>query len=934
MIQLLRKQFAAIKAIKRIQAMQMLQFVTIFSFSFLGLVAFLLLLTIPAFAQNPSNKAASKEEFLASKDSSKIAKDSLKKIALNKQKDIETTVNYKAVDSIRFNVASKMIYMFGSSNVGYGKITLDAEQIDMNWQTNLIVARSRYDTTAKKIIGKPVFTDQGTKYNIDAMTYNFKTRKGIIQGIRTKQDEGYVVGSRVKKTPDNAMFIGNGLYTTCDHPEPHFGIRSRKMKVIPNKVTVSGLFNLEIAGVPTPLGFLFGMFPQPNRRRSGLIFPQYGETQTNGFFLQGGGVYLALSNYVDVALQTEIHSKGRWGLTGASKYLKKYKYSGNVNVTFLQTLTEIDGSTTKNVENNFNVTWSHTPQTRGTSRFSANANFGTNNASRKMMLPNGNANSFLSSSLRSNLSYSKTLLNNAVTLSSTLSHDQNLISKIITITPNVNMAVNRIYPFKSKLNPNSKSLFRQLNIAYTGTAQTAFTNLRLANPYVANSKADTMSFAPENFEKMLKQAQTTVKHNIPISTSTTVAKYFNINFSGNYSESWAFERYYARNNPTAIPTDSNLNTYRTNKGGLAIDTISGLSRFYDYNLSMGLQTRLYATYFFKGRVEALRHTMAPNISYNYSPDFSGREYGFFQQVPVDSAGTKYTNKSIFPSYAGSPRQGVNNSIAFSLSNLIEIKVKSNNDSIKTAKKIAIFDDISIGSGYNFAADSMRLGNFSIGARTSIAKQITINISGNLDPYAYIEYQKPPISKSTEPVDLPTYMVKNPTVIYRSRYYAWEKGQGIGSLTNLGIQLSTSLNRKAANKEHKAKTPDEQAEVDFINRNKHLYIDFDIPWNLVLSYNVNYSRAGFAKANITQVFSFNGDVSLTKKWKVTFNSGWDFQASTLSFTQFAIARDMHCWQMNVTWIPFGQRAGFTFDLNVKSSILRDLKLSRRNNWYYR
>lgn len=887
------------------------------------------------FAQTPTNKSVSNEQFMASKDSSKLAKDSLKKIALAKQRDIETTVNYKAVDSIRFNVESKMIYMYGNSKVGYGKIDLEAEQIDMNWQTNLITARSRYDTTARKVIGKPVFTDQGTKYAIDEMTYNFKTRKGIITGIRTKQDEGYVVGNRVKKTPDDAMFIENGLYTTCDHSEPHFGIRSRKMKVIPGKVTVSGLFNLEIAGVPTPLGFLFGMFPQPNRKRSGLIFPQYGETQTNGFFLQGGGLYLAINNNIDLALQTEVHSKGRWGLTLGSSYKKRYSYDGRLNITFLQSLTEIEGSTLRNTENNFNLTWSHTPQSKGTSRFSANANFGTNNATRRMMLPGTNPNSFLSSSLRSSVTYSKTFSNTPFSFGAAIAHDQNLISKIINITPNVNLSMNRIYPFKSKNNPSSKSLIRQLNIGYTATGQAVITNLRAANPYIPNDKADTLSFAPENFATFLKQAQTSVKHNIPISTSTTVAKYFNVSFGGAYNESWSFERYYARNNVAAVPQDANINNYRNNVGGLKIDTVSGLSRFYDYNLSTNVGTSLYMTYFLKGRIEAIRHKMMPTIGYSYTPDFSGREHGFFQQMPLDSSGTKYQNRSIFPTYAGAPRQGLSNSLTFSMANNLEIKVKPNSDTIKTSKKIAIFDDINIANSYNFAADSMKLGNFSFGARTSILKQITLNFTANLDPYAYIQYEKPAKQGGEKtPINLENEIITNPTVVYRSRHYAWDRGQGLGSITNMGMQVSTTLNRKAATKEHKAKNAEQQNEVDFINRNRHLYIDFDIPWNLVLSYNVNYSRAGFAKANITQVVTVNGDVSLTKKWKVTFNTGYDVQAKSINFTQFTIARDMHCWQMNVTWIPFGQRAGFTFDLSVKSTILRDLKLSRQNNWYYR
>jgi hypothetical protein len=902
---------------------------------------FLFFQVVTVFSQNTLSKTSTSSTPI-NKDSLRTKKiDSLKKIALNKQRDIETTVNYQATDSIRFNVNSKMIYMFGGSKVGYGKIDLEANRIDMNWQTNLITAQSSYDSTTKKIVGKPVFTDNGTKYNIDAMTYNFKSRKGIIKGIKTKQDEGFVVGNRVKKTPDNAMFVENGLYTTCDHPEPHFGIRARKMKVIPDKVTVSGLFNLEIAGVPTPLGFLFGMFPQPNRRRSGLIFPQYGETQTNGFFLQGGGIYLALSDYVDLALQSEFHTKGRWGLTGASAYKKRYKYDGRVNITFLQTLTENEGTVQRNIENNFNVTWTHTPQTKGTSRFSASANFGTNNATRRMMLPGTNPNTFLQSSLRSSVTYSKNFegkLLQPFSFGASLAHDQNLITKIINITPNANLSMNRIFPFKSQKNPSSKSLFRQINIAYNGTAQMALTNLRPANPYRSDSKADTLSFAPENFSAILKQAQPVIKHNIPISTSTTVAKYFNINLGGNYSETWAFQRYYVRNKNLVLGNDTNdqvLATRRANEGGFQTDTINGFSRFFDYSVNAGLQTRLYATYFLKGKVEAIRHTMAPNISWTYNPDFSGREYGFYQYMPTDSTARAYQKKSIFPTAAGAARQGFSSSVGFSLNNIVEMKVKPKYDSIKTSRKITIFDDISFSTSYNLAADSMNLAPFNLGARTTIAKKLTLNFNAVVDPYAYVVYKDPKSpTQGNEPIDLPTNSIRNPTIIYRSRHYAWDKGQGIGSLTSLGMQLSTNLNPKATTKEHKAITPDQQAEVDFINRNKHLYVDFNIPWSLILNYQINYSRAGFGRENIVQVLSFNGDVSLTKKWKVTYNSGWDFQAGQLAFTQFAIARDMHCWQMNVTWIPFGERSGFTFDLNVKSAILRDLKLSRRNNWYYR
>jgi hypothetical protein len=899
------------------------------------------------FAQNPQNpmlppKTALNTALQTAKDSLKtFSKDTTKQKQANKQikklqKDIETTVQYQAKDSIRFNVNKKMIYMFGSSQVVYGKISLNAENIDLNWQSSEVKARSRFDTITRKVIGKPVFTEQGTKYDIDAMTYNFKTRKGIITGIRTKQDEGFVVGNTVKKTPENSMYVKEGLYTTCDLPHPHFGIRSRKMKVIPDKVTISGLFNLEIEGVPTPLGFLFGMFPQPNRRRSGLIFPTYGETQTNGFFLEGGGIYLNVSQYFDFLLTTEFHTKGRWGFRSTINYKKRYKYTGTLGFRFLQSFEEIEGRTDQIVSNDFNVNWSHTPQTKGTGRFTASANFGTNSSNRRMMLPGASPTAFLQSTMNSNITYNKSFEGTPFSFGASLAHTQNIITKIVNITPNVNFSMNRIYPFKSKNNPNSKSLLRQINLSYTGTSSTTFTNLVAANPNIANSKPDTLSFAPANFERIAKQAQYSVKHSIPISTSTTIAKNFNLSIGGNYNETWAFERYYVRNgNPTPRAGEAALNNYTFNRNGLVTDTISGLSRFYDYSLNTSVVTRLYMTYFLKGRVEAIRHQMAPNIGFSYSPDMSTDTYGFFQQVPTDASGTQYKKQSIFPAFAGTPRQGESGSVNFSMNNIVEIKVKPNNDSVKTSKKITIIDDFSIGSSYNLIADSMNLAPFNLGLRTSLLKQVTINISGTLDPYAYEFYQPNTTTTSTSLDNLPP---RNATVTkpiaYRSRYYAWQRGQGLGTLTTVNIALSTNLNRKAANKEYKAKNPEQQQEVDFINRNRHLYVDFDIPWNLNINYNLSYGKTGYNAANITQTMSFTGDVSLTKKWKVGFQSGWDFVASNFSFTQFNIARDLHCWQMAVTWIPFGPRTGFTFDLNVKSTILRDLKLSRRNNWYYR
>lgn len=902
------------------------------NFLYLLFSLYLFVFQLHSVAVQASGKVPTKSLELTLRDTTKKIKDSLK--TLQPRRDIETTVSYQAKDSIRFKVREQMIYMFGSSKVVYGKIALEAETIDMNWKTNLVRANGKLDTTTNKMIGQPVFTDQGQKYNIDAMTYNFKTKKGVITGIRTKQDEGFVVGGRVKKMPENEMFVNRGIYTTCDLPHPHYGIRARKMKVIPEKATVTGPFNLEIENVPLPLGFLFGMFPQPNRKRSGLVFPQYGETQTNGFFLQDGGLYVTIKDRFDIALLGEIHSKGRWGLRMPINYAKRYAYTGNLNLSLLRSFQEVDGRTTPTATTDFRVTWSHTPQTRGTGRFSANVNFGTNSSTRNMMLPGGNPQSFLQSSINSNINYSKTL--GIFSFGIAVPYNQNIITKIITITPNANISMNRVYPFKSLAKPGSKSLLAQLNIGYNGTVQSNFSNLvprTVVNNVVRN---DTVSFEPANFNRIFNNSQISAKHNVPISTATTIAKYFTLSLNFNYSETWYLERYQYGNGTVNLPRDTKLDNYRFNTGGnIKIDTIKELSRMYDYSTSANVNTRLYATYFMKGRVEAIRHTMAPNIGFSYTPDFGAALFGFYQLAPTDSTGLRYQKRSVFPTFAGTPRQGMSGSIAFGLDNQLEMKLRPReSDTVKTSRKITLIDNIGIQGSYNLAADSMRLSPIGISARTTLLKKVNVNITASLDPYAYVSA---PVRTNDTNQTPPDNQINPRTVyppFYRSKHYAWEKGQGIGNLTNVTIGFGTNLNPKAASKQYKAKTPDQQNEVDFINRNRHLYIDFEIPWSLNVNYNLNYSKMGYADAQITQTMNFNGDFSLTKKWKVTYTSGWDFKANELTFTQFTIARDLHCWQMNVTWIPFGPRTGFTLDINVKAATLRDLKLSRRNNWYYR
>lgn len=828
--------------------------------------------------------------------------------------DIKTTVEYAAKDSIRFNVITQKVYLYGDAKVTYGEISLKAERIDMDWKTNLVKARGKKDTLTGKEIGIPVFTDKGVDYKASEMSYNFKTQKGIISQIKTKQGDGFIVGERVKKDQYDNLFMGRGIYTTCDLPHPHFGIRAKKLKVVPGKLVVASMFNLELMGIPLPLGFPFGMFPQPKRKSSGFIMPQYGETRERGFFLSNGGFYFAISDYVDIHVLGEIHSKGGWGSTVRSSYMKKYAYTGNLQFVYNKRVNEIPGSLESKIQNDFSLTWSHSPQSKGNGRFSANVNAATSTFNRNNSFQPTN---FVTPALNSSINYTYNFANTPFTASASLRHTQNIVTKIVELSPDVNVSMQRQQPFKSK--SGKKTLLTELSFSYNMTGRASITNrnagggsLSLPSTTTLENvpKADTAVFNFANLGKIIGRSQMGMEHNIPISTSVTILKYFTVNLNASYKETWYPEKY-------------NFEYLGNNK--VRIDTLKGLSRFYNYNTGASVQTRLYAFYYPKSKkVDMIRHVINPSLSLNYTPDFGEPSFNFYQRAKVGEAPRSDTISvlSRFNGNYGTPSRGRSGTISFNLTNTLEAKLKKSEDdtaSKKPAEKVMILDNFGFSTSYNMVADSFKLSQISMNARTKLFKKFDINFGATLDPYTY---------------ELTSYNPKTGDITQRRLdRYAWQTGNGIGNLVNANMAITTSFKPPSAKKEYNDKRYSPE-ELEFINANRNLYVEFNVPWTLNFSYNLNYTKQGFTKAQVVQTLTFNGDVSITKKWKIGFNSGYDFVVKGLSFTQLNISRDLHCWSMTATWIPFGPRAGYTVDINVKSAILRDLKLSRRNSWYFR
>ena len=831
--------------------------------------------------------------------------------------DLQEEVKYTAEDSVIYDAAVSKVYLFHNAKVEYTNLTLTAEYIEIDLVKNIAFAKAIPDTTGK-LKGKPVFSQGAEKYEANAMTYNFKSKRAKIQGIVTQQGEGYIHGESVKKTPENEMYIRNAQYTTCNLEHPHFHIQASKIKVIPGKKLVTGPFNIHFKELPTPFGFGFGIFPTPQSASSGLIVPTYGEAVDRGFFLRNGGYYWHINDYAEARILTDVYSKGGYGLSLLSGYKKRYSFSGNVDVRYTKRNSGDDNLTP--VGEDFWLQWSHVPETRGTSSFSASVNLGTSTFNNRNSF---STNNYLSSTFSSNVAYSKTFKNTPFSLGINARQQQNVVTKQVDMDlPTFNLNMNRIYPFK-RGSGSGKNWWEKVSFAYTMQAQNTISNAPVPSQAFSGAtilkESNTLNdsilpFEQKNFKFIADRVKNGMKHTIPISTSFNVLKYLQVAPSFNYDEYWYLQR-----------LDYN---WIANKKALDIDTIRQFSRAFNYNSSVSFQTRLYGIFFVKkGGIEAIRHILNPSIGFSYRPDLSDPKYGMTREVQIDSLGKKerlspFANAIL----GGTPSRGESGSVNFSLSNTFEMKVKNKKDTTgkEPFKKINLLDNLNIASSYNLAADSFQLAPINISARTTLFGNLNVNLNGVVDPYSF---QAPVLDGEGNQIRAQR---KTPV-------YAWNTGNGIGRLNSVNLAVSTSLNPKAREKKTSPKkklSVQEEREIDFINANPDMYVDFNIPWNLNLSYNLAYAKNGFDKSLITQSMTFSGDVNLTPKWKVGFNSGYDFVNKTLVYPNINIYRDLHCWEMRFNWVPTGNRGSYSIDINVKASVLQDLKLSRRRSWFDR
>lgn len=836
---------------------------------------------------------------------------------------IKTTVNYHAKDSIRMDMTQRKAYLYGEAHADYDDIKLDARRINIDYKEELITAKGVPNDSTGKLEGTPVFVQKNDEYEADEIKYNFKSRKAMVVNVKTEQGEGILRSDTVIKVDDNTVLAQGNFYSPCLLPEPNYYIRAKKIKLIKGDKIVAGPWNVYLGDVPTPIGFLFGMFPQPKENASGVIVPTYGESRDRGFFLRNGGYYFTIKDYVGIKVLGEIYSKGSYGFNILSNYKKRYYYDGNIQIRYNRRITG-DLGVDREIGEDYWLTWSHQPVQRGATRFSANVNLGSSNYNRRNSFQQEN---YLSTQFRSSIKYSGSIPNTPFNFALNMDQSQNTNTGIWNMSlPSANLGMRRLFPFKPKSGA-SKTWYHKLGFNYNMNFNHQVSNgavPRLNVPGIGNKLIQRRSPRMDsilpvrgpNFEDILQRGQMGVQHNVNISTSARILKHINFSPSFAYSESW-----YRRK----LSYD-----YIEEKDSIQADTVSGFARSYNFNTGANMVTRIYGFYNINGKkLKKIRHTLNPTVGFNYTPDFSNPIWGQYETVQSNSFGGTQRVSPYQLGIGRGPGNRESGSVNFGLTNTVEAKVakkttgqeeKKEGEKKKNTEKVTLLDNLSINGSYDMIRPEFKLSNFNLSARTKLFRLFNINTRATIDPYYY-----------------------DPETNERINRYAWHRGQGIGSISNANVAVTTSLNPnslsgKKSDAEARSEEEDlsiaEEQELAWILANPDLYVDWSVPWNLSVSYNLQYTKQGFAEANTTQTLRFNGDVNLTEKWKVGFTSSYDFELREMGFTSLNIYRDMHCWEMRVNWIPFGPRQSYSLEINAKASMLKDLKISRRRSWYDR
>ncbi len=908
-----------------------------------ALLMLMLLLSVGIDAQRPRKNGKKVETdstlVLSGVPADTIVSDSIRADSIandtivRKESPIEAPVKYKANDSIVFTVGGNA-YLYGEGKVNYQNIELTSAQISMNLDSSVVHAVGKVDSTGV-LSGTPVFKEGETPYESEVMSYNFKSKKGFIHSITTQQGEGYVTSENAKKDADDIIYMRSGRYTTCDnHDHPHFYLALSMAKVKVKKNVVFGPATLVVEDVHLPIAIPFGFFPFNSSYSSGFIMPTYGDEMNRGFYLRDGGYYFAINDNVDLKLLGEIFTKGSWGLSAASNYNKRYKYAGSFNASYLVTKTgekniPEDYSETKD----FKIAWSHRQDAKANpnSTFSASVNFATSSYDQRNLSSLYNPQQFSQNTKASSVSYSRTFQEIGLNLSSTFNLTQNTRDSSISMTlPDLNIALNRLYPFKRKKAAGTERWYEKISLQYTGNVTNSI-----------STKENLLMSTP------LTQWKNGFQHTIPVSATFTLFNYLNVVPSVNYVSRWYMNRY--------------EQSYDTSTHTVRKDTINGFNRVWNYNLSLQMNTKLYGFYkpwkMFGEKVQMIRHLITPSVSFSYAPDFGSARYGYYKTfVYTDEKGeVRQVEYSPYEGMAyGVPGRGLSENINFSLDNNVEMKIKSDKDTTGI-RKISLIDQLSANISYNAAAKTQPWSDLSMSLRLKLTKSYTFNMNASFATYAYQYDEKGNI------------IVGDRTEWSYGRFGRFQgySGSFSYSLNNDTFKKLFRGGDDTKDKEKKKKNEDEEDDEDEEEEQKKEdnsglrrteaaslssdgYLAFKMPWSINLSYSYsireNKDPKKFNRKSmrypyaITHSLNISGNLNLGSRWSTNYSSGYDFNTHEMSMTTVNISRDMHCFEMSCGLV-FGPVTSYNFSIRAKSNMLTDaLKWDQRSNtgsavtWY--
>ena len=871
-----------------------------------------------------------------------LAADSVSNLDTTQKKKperIDAPIKYTANDSIVFT-GKGVAYMFGSTDINYRTINLKADFVRIKMDSSLLFARGSVDDNGARV-GLPVFSENEKSYESNELTYNLKTRKGFIRQAVTQEGEGYIISSRTKKSDDDVLCIADAKYTTCDcHDHPHFYLSLSKAKVKPGSFIVTGPAHLVIADIPLPVAIPFGFFPFTSDYSSGVVMPSYTDELTRGFGLTNGGYYFAINDYADLEAKGDIYTKGTWALRLNSNYIKKYKFRGSLSAEYRNDVTGEKDMPNYNESKNFSLRWSHTQDQKANPNFSfsSSVNFTTGGFNRSNINNYSRPDINSQSNTSSTINLTKRFPNiPQLNLSATMSINQRAKDSTLSVSfPSLNIGYSQFYPFKRKVVVGSERWYEKIRMSYTGVLANSIDNVKESE------------FLKKSITRDWRNG---MRHSIPVSASFTLFKYINISPSFNYTERWTLKSFNRE--------------WDFDQQKVVTDTINEFRRVYDFNTGVSASTKLYGFYIpsrklFGDKVDRIRHVATPSLSFNYTPDFGDKRWGYWdsylRRIP-DAINPNIVNETeVFYSHYegtlyGGPGRGKNGSISFNLQNNVEMKVRNDKDttSKEAFKKISLIDNLSFGTSYNLAADSFNLSNISVALRIKLSQSYTLSLNTSFDPYM-----------------IGTTSTGN---LVRINQLRWNNGyfpRFMGTSTSQSFNLSNSTFKKLAERFGKEKTTTSNAGNQNGDENEGdegqmtgasmestpsqavgEYAKVSVDWNVNFTYTLTVGpdltqfvpERNDYKLMLTHNFSMSGNLKLTPNWSFSFNPTYDATAKKFTYLGINVSRSLHCWTMTGSIVPIGFYKSYSFRIGVNASMLQDLKYEKQSepranniNWF--